>query len=482
MRPSKHRLIILTTLLIMTAYLLMPATAPQAALAGTTWTNISSGGMSGCWAASLAYDSAHNLLYAGTSRRGVWKYDGTTWADTGGRVSSYDIRSLTYDSAHNLLYSGCYDTTSFTGKGVWKYDGATWTDTGGGVSSYSIESLAYDSVHNVLYAGVGMPPGSGVWKYDGATWTDISSGGMSGYSASSLAYDSVHNVLYEGMYSGVWKYDGATWTAIGAGSYYDIESLAYDSVHNVLYAGTQGDGVWKYDGATWTYTGEGGPPYDFYYSLAYDSAHSVLYAGTGNFGVRKYDGATWADTGEGMTTATNSLAYDSAHNVLYAAAGEEGVWKYSGSDPTPSTYYLAEGSTAWMDNCSEYISIENPNSTAVNAQLTYMVQGSGSVTGPTVVMPPNSQATVNPAETVGRAHFSTKVECKEGKTIAVDRTMSWTGPGASSPEGHCSVGVTSPAKTWYLPEGSSDWGFECWLLIQNPNDTEATATVTYMIE
>ncbi|MCG2796133.1 MAG: DUF5719 family protein, partial [Actinomycetia bacterium] len=47
---------------------------------------------------------------------------------------------------------------------------------------------------------------------------------------------------------------------------------------------------------------------------------------------------------------------------------------------------------------------------------------------------------------------------------------------------HCSVGVTSPAKTWYLPEGSSDWGFECWLLIQNPNDTEATATVTYMIE
>ena len=40
--------------------------------------------------------------------------------------------------------------------------------------------------------------------------------------------------------------------------------------------------------------------------------------------------------------------------------------------------------------------------------------------------------------------------------------------------------VTTP--TWYLAEGSSAWGFECWLLIQNPNATEATAQVTYMIE
>ena len=54
--------------------------------------------------------------------------------------------------------------------------------------------------------------------------------------------------------------------------------------------------------------------------------------------------------------------------------------------------------------------------------------------------------------------------------------------GASAPEGHSSVGVTSPATTWYLPEGSTNWGFETWLLIQNPNATEASCDVTYMIE
>ena len=60
--------------------------------------------------------------------------------------------------------------------------------------------------------------------------------------------------------------------------------------------------------------------------------------------------------------------------------------------------------------------------------------------------------------------------------------MSWTGEGAPSPDGHCSIGVPSPAKTWYLAEGSSAWGFVCYLLIQNPNATEATARVTYMTE
>jgi hypothetical protein len=49
-------------------------------------------------------------------------------------------------------------------------------------------------------------------------------------------------------------------------------------------------------------------------------------------------------------------------------------------------------------------------------------------------------------------------------------------------EGHCASGVSQPAKTWYLAEGSSSWGFECWLLIQNPNQQTATCHITYMIQ
>jgi len=143
------------------------------------------------------------------------------------------------------------------------------------------------------------------------------------------------------------------------------------------------------------------------------------------------------------------------------------------------TWYLAEGTTAW--GFSDYMSIENPNAGAVHAAITYMT-GSGNVSGGTITLPAKSQTTVNPADKLGNRDFSTRVTCTEGKTIAVDRTMTWTGPGAVSGEGHSSVGVTSPAKTWYLPEGSSAWGFETWTLVQNPNNREATVTLTYMTE
>jgi hypothetical protein len=113
--------------------------------------------------------------------------------------------------------------------------------------------------------------------------------------------------------------------------------------------------------------------------------------------------------------------------------------------------------------------------------MTYMTNN-GPVNGPNVALPAMSQATVDPKPTVGNQDFSTRVSCIEGSSIAVDRTMSWTGQGAPSPEGHNSVGVTAPSTNWYLPEGSSEWGFETWLLIQNPNGAEATCQVTYMIE
>jgi len=144
-----------------------------------------------------------------------------------------------------------------------------------------------------------------------------------------------------------------------------------------------------------------------------------------------------------------------------------------------STYYLAEGTTDY--GFDTYVTIQNPNPTAVTAQVTYMTK-TGARERPDLTLPPTSQTVVNPRDVLGSTDFSTQVTCREGKTICVDRRMTWTGPGAPSPEGHSSVGVTSPEKTWYLPEGSSDWGFECWLLIQNPNSKEASCKVTYMIE
>jgi hypothetical protein len=142
-----------------------------------------------------------------------------------------------------------------------------------------------------------------------------------------------------------------------------------------------------------------------------------------------------------------------------------------------STWYLAEGTTDY--GFDAYINIENPNASTVTALVTYMTK-EGPKPRAALTLPAMSQTVINPRDDIGSTDFSTKVECKEGKTICVDRRMTWTGAGAASQEGHSSVGVTSPAKAWYLAEGSSKWGFETWLLVQNPNATPATCTVTYM--
>jgi photosystem II stability/assembly factor-like uncharacterized protein len=148
---------------------------------------------------------------------------------------------------------------------------------------------------------------------------------------------------------------------------------------------------------------------------------------------------------------------------------------------TSPVWYLPEGSTAWGFDTD--ISVMNPNTTTVTARVTYLT-GSGPVRVPDFRMAPMSRTTLDPTNqgNLWPTDFSTKVECLEGLTISAERTMSWKGPGAAAGEGHSSIGVDSPANRWYLPEGSTAWGFECWLLLMNPNTTEARCTVTYMIE
>ena len=474
----KSKTLALVTLLLVTAFLLMQAIAPHMALAGATWTN-TFGGVSSYDINSLAYDSTHNLLYTGTSGQGVWKYDGTSWTDTGGGGSS----SLAYDSTHNLLYAG--------GKGVWKYDGTTWTDTGGGVSGYGIPSLAYDSGHNLLYAGTSGAAGAGgygVWEYNGTTWTNTG-GGISSYWIKSLAYDSTHNLLYAGTFCagavgpGVWGYDGTTWTNTGGGvSSCHIPCLAYDSTHNLLYAGTSGHGVWQYDGATWTNTGGGVSMGYSISSLAYDWTHNLLYAGCGQYthsgGVWKYDCSTRTWTAGGVSGyLIPSLAYDSTHNLLYAGTSSHGVWYYSGGPFVPSsTLYLAEGYTG--PNFQEYLCMGNPLDHDVTANVTYMFKD-GTAKDVSYMVKAQSRCTVDVNTAVGpymevSARISAEIGLKVERPMYFNYQGKWTG-------GHDGVAV-NPARTWYFAEGTTRAGFDEWITVLNPRPDEQNLTFTYLVE
>jgi hypothetical protein len=192
----------------------------------------------------------------------------------------------------------------------------------------------------------------------------------------------------------------------------------------------------------------------------------------------------------GGTQATDYKSWSNTIIEVYvpsgATSGSVSVVTGAGASNTRAVsivypkWYLAEGSTDWGFDC--WISIINPNKTAVTCNITYMPTGSANVIQP-VTLAAQSRATIFPKDKIGAKDFSTKVECTDKtKTIAVDRTMMWKGAVATTPEAHSSVGVTLPEKQWFLAEGSTAWGFECWLLIQNPNATQVTAHVTYMSE
>jgi hypothetical protein len=133
---------------------------------GTTWTNTAGMALYG-QPSCLLYDPVHDVLYVGSADGGLLMYtNGPGWTGVGNGGWRYRTLSLACDSKHNTLWAGT------TARGVWKYDGAAWTNTNRMLSpyrnevlaKYRIESLAYDPAHNSLYAGTN---GGGVWKYNG---------------------------------------------------------------------------------------------------------------------------------------------------------------------------------------------------------------------------------------------------------------------------------------------------------------------------
>jgi len=143
-----------------------------------------------------------------------------------------------------------------------------------------------------------------------------------------------------------------------------------------------------------------------------------------------------------------------------------------GLTTTATTWYLAEGYTG--SGFSTYILLQNPGTSDVDVDVTYMLQGGGTITR-SLTVPAESRETIVAADDVGvDAAFSTALSAS-GPMI-VERAMYYAG-GA-----HATIGLTSAHSTWYLAEGYTGDGFETFILIQNPGASDANISVTYMLQ
>jgi len=156
---------------------------------------------------------------------------------------------------------------------------------------------------------------------------------------------------------------------------------------------------------------------------------------------------------------------------------------YGGS----SSLGVPKGSVEWFcaEGCTSlpfdtWVLIQNPNNKAVEINLTYMTPEGEKKIRPFDI-PANSRMSihVNNSDQMPDKDVSTYV--KSNGEVIVERSMYWNSTSILGP-GHSSEGVPGEdkAKTWYLAEGCTTWGFETWVLIQNPNDKSANVDVQYM--
>ena len=144
----------------------------------------------------------------------------------------------------------------------------------------------------------------------------------------------------------------------------------------------------------------------------------------------------------------------------------------AGASPT---WYFAEGSQGFF---STYFLLVNPHDSANTAHVTWLRQGE-----PALVreypLGPRARVTIDAGldpELIDRAF---------GATIEFDRpAMSeramYFGRDPLFSGGHEAAGATSPSTHWFLAEGATGSYFTTYILLANPNEMEANATLTYL--
>lgn len=142
------------------------------------------------------------------------------------------------------------------------------------------------------------------------------------------------------------------------------------------------------------------------------------------------------------------------------------------------TWYLAEGFTghnATGGDFEEYVLIQNPNPRPANVTARFMMPG-GRTEDHYYSVAPNSRFTISVNQLLPDAEVSTFVSADV--PIGVERAMYFNGRKA----GHDSIGVSQPSRTWYLAEGYTADNWDEYVLIQNPGDSGADITATFMTQ
>jgi hypothetical protein len=163
-----------------------------------------------------------------------------------------------------------------------------------------------------------------------------------------------------------------------------------------------------------------------------------------------------------------------AERTVYLAKG--GGHATLASPVTSKTWYLAEGSA--LDHVDTWLLIQNPGRSPASVTVTYLREN-GQQAERRLTVGATSRAAVNARQDVAGERFGYKVEADQ--PIVVERAMYFGGaPDGAGTGAHASVGAPEPAKTWFLPEGSTQSPFTEQVLVANPGGAPTHLRVDFV--
>lgn len=172
---------------------------------------------------------------------------------------------------------------------------------------------------------------------------------------------------------------------------------------------------------------------------------------------------------EGIYTVTGNEVY----NVAWYNDDEDCViyeWQ-------TFSWYLPEGYTG--QGFDEWVLVMNPMQQDAWIRVIFQTS-TGPVEGPLINAMPGSRVTVHVNDWTPNQMVSTMVTSIDGTRIMAERAMYMYGTVDGKWGAHDSIGILAPSSVWYLPEGATYFGFDEWVLLQNPNEMEVTARVQFL--
>jgi hypothetical protein len=178
-------------------------------------------------------------------------------------------------------------------------------------------------------------------------------------------------------------------------------------------------------------------------------------------------------------TATQPIL---AERAMYLPGARlfEGGHGAAGVNRPERHWFLAEGATGGF--FETFVLIGNPNGTAANVTLTYLLPSGATVTQP-VAVPANGRLTIN-VETVDPQLADTAVSTTlvSDRPIVVERAMYWPDISVGWQEAHNSFGLSEAGLRWGVADGriGGTRDFQTYILLANPNPVAAEVQVRFL--